>query len=306
MRQKTLKKEIKCTGIGLHKGEKVHLTLKPAPEDHGIVFWIKQYHQTFVLKLTPSAVTETTLATSIAKDNVQLATVEHLLAAIQGLEIDNLIIEVEGDEVPIMDGSATSFVFLMRSVGIKKQSAPKKVLALKKEVNFKDGKKRILARPYPGLKIKYHIEFPHPLIGKQTFVYENSPENFIKQLAKARTFGFLKQVELLHQLGKAKGGSLDNAIVLDEYGVINAEGLRFKDEFVRHKILDFLGDILLIGLPLQGYFEVYCSGHKFNNEFIRFLNSNRDLYLEEKVLQDLIPVPTKQEKWLKAKEPALA
>ncbi|WP_456324025.1 UDP-3-O-acyl-N-acetylglucosamine deacetylase, partial [Desulfonauticus submarinus] len=284
MRQKTLKKTISCAGIGLHEGKKVKLTLKPADENTGIVFWLRKNHNVHAFNLNPYLVTETTLATTIGYKDKQIATVEHLLAAIQGLEIDNLIIEVEGDEIPIMDGSATSFVFLMRSVGIRKQHAPKKVLAIKNKIEFKDGDKKIIARPYPGLKVKYHINFPHPLIGKQTFCYSNSSENFIKHLAKARTFGFLQQVELLKKMGKAKGGSLENAIVLDEYNVINPDGLRFKDEFVRHKTLDFLGDMMLLGLPMWGYFEVYFSGHAFNNQFVRFLDKNKNFYLQELTL----------------------
>jgi len=286
MRQKTIKKDISCSGIGLHEGKKVNLTLKPAPENTGIVFWLKKGRERVSLDLNPYYVSDTLLATTLSKDNKQVATVEHLLGAIQGLEIDNLYIEVEGEELPIMDGSATSFVFLMRSVGLKKQNAPKKVLGITKPLKIENGNKKIEARPYKGLKIHYEIDFSHPLIGRQTYTYINSPERFVTEIAKARTFGFLKDVEMLQQAGKAKGGSLENALVLDEYGLINTDGLRFKDEFVRHKILDFLGDILLIGMPLWGEFKVSCSGHAFNNHFVRFLLENKDHYLTEITLSE--------------------
>lgn len=306
MRQKTLKKEISCSGIGLHEGEKVNLTLKPAPENTGIVFWLKKGKEKVSLDLNPNYVKDTLLATTLIKDKNRLATVEHLLGAIQGLEIDNLYIEVEGEEIPIMDGSATSFVFLMRSVGFRKQNAAKKVLAIKKPLLLKDQHKKIEARPYEGLKIIYEINFDHPLIGKQVYTYKNSPENFVQEIAKARTFGFLKDVELLQKNGKAKGGSLENAIVLDEYGLINTDGLRFKDEFVRHKILDFLGDILLIGMPLWGEFKVSCSGHAFNNQFVRFLASNKNIYLQEISLEEDKFTPQKKEIMEKTPEVVLA
>jgi len=292
MLQKTLKKEVSFSGVGLHSGQKIQVTLKPAPIDTGIVFWLEKNTGKEVIALNPDKIQDTTLATTIGNDGPQLATVEHLLAALSGLNLDNVIIEIDGPEVPIMDGSATSFVFLIRSAGIKKQSAGKKVLGLKQKIIFEQNDKKIIARPYSGLKISYHIYYPHPLIQKQKFNYLHSPQNFIHDVAKARTFGFVKDIEKLQQMGKAKGGSLENAVVLDEYDVLNPEGLRFHDEFVRHKILDFLGDLTVFGSPLQGYFEVYYGGHSLHKEFLSFLYQNQELYLEELALAKDQPLAT--------------
>ena len=183
-----------------------------------------------------------------------------------------------------MDGSAASFVYLLKQAGVRKLNKARKVMAVKKAVDFEQDGKYIKARPHDGLRIDYTIEFAHPLIGRQRMELEITPDNFAKELAKARTFGFMKEVDYLHANGLALGGSLDNAVVLDEYNVLNAEGLRFKDEFVRHKILDFVGDIATFGAPIHGHFEVFASGHALNNAFLRHLDENRDLYLEEKVL----------------------
>lgn len=281
MKQHTIKKEIKCSGIGLHSGQRVSLCLRPAPENSGIVFECQTRGSRRSLRLSPYNVRSTDLATTLGSDDFQVSTVEHLLASLAGLGIDNLFIEVTGSELPIMDGSAASFVFLIRSAGIRKQKALKKVLTFKKPVQFVEDNRWIRVHPGRDMGIDYTIDFDHPMVGRQNFVYQNEPDNFIKHLARARTFGFLRDVEKLQSMGLALGGSLDNAVVLDEFGVVNPGGMRFNDELVRHKVLDFMGDMALMGMPLWGYFEVHCSGHAFNNSFLRFLDSNRDDLLVE-------------------------
>ncbi|QGY41002.1 UDP-3-O-acyl-N-acetylglucosamine deacetylase [Pseudodesulfovibrio cashew] len=284
MLQRTIHKTVRCTGIGLHSGKQVELVLRPAAEDTGILFSLKNGSGSTFLTPAPSLVVETGLATVLGDGRETVATVEHLLATVSGMGIDNIHIEVTGRELPIMDGSAASFVYLLKQAGVRKQSRSRRVLAVKKNVEFEQDGKFIKARPYDGFLVDYTIEFAHPLIGTQQMRLEITPENFSSEIAKARTFGFLKEVDYLHANGLALGGSLDNAIVLDEYGVLNAEGLRFKDEFVRHKLLDFVGDMAVIGAPLQGRFEVFASGHAMNNAFLRHLDENRDLYLESKIL----------------------
>jgi UDP-3-O-[3-hydroxymyristoyl] N-acetylglucosamine deacetylase len=261
----------------------VDLVLRPAAEDTGILFSLRDGSGSTFLTPAPSLVVETSLATVLGDGRETVATVEHLLASINGMGIDNIHIEVTGKEVPIMDGSAASFVYLLKQAGVRTLNKPRKVLAFKKAVEFEQDGKYIKASPFDGLRVDYTIEFAHPLIGRQHMAMEITPENFTQHLAKARTFGFLKEVDYLHANGLALGGSLDNAVVLDEYNILNAEGLRFEDEFVRHKMLDFVGDIATFGARLQGHFEVFASGHALNNAFLRHLDENRDLYLEEKV-----------------------
>jgi len=284
MSQTTIHKSVRCTGIGLHSGKQVELVLRPAAEDTGILFALRNGTGSTFLTPAPSLVVETSLATVLGDGRETVATVEHLLAAISGMGIDNIQVEVIGKELPIMDGSAASFVYLLKQAGVRKLNKARKVMAIKKAVDFEQDGKYIKARPHDGLRIDYTIEFAHPLIGRQQMQLEITPENFAKEVAKARTFGFLKEVDYLHANGLALGGSLDNAVVLDEYNILNAEGLRFQDEFVRHKLLDFVGDIAIFGTPLQGHFEVFASGHALNNEFLRHLDENRELYLEEKIV----------------------
>lgn len=286
MSQTTIHKSVRCTGIGLHSGKQVELVLRPAAEDTGILFALRNGSGSTFLTPAPSLVVETSLATVLGDGRETVATVEHLLAAVNGMGIDNIQIEVIGKELPIMDGSAASFVYLLKQAGVRKLGKARKVMAIKKAVEFEQDGKYIKARPYDGLRIDYTIEFAHPLIGRQQMQLEITPENFAKEVAKARTFGFLKEVDYLHANGLALGGSLDNAVVLDEYNILNAEGLRFEDEFVRHKMLDFVGDMAIFGAPLQGHFEVFASGHALNNEFLRHLDENRALYLEEKLVAD--------------------
>ena len=284
MLQATIKKSVRCTGIGLHSGKQVELTLLPAAEDTGILFSLRSGSGSAFMTPAPSLVVDTGLATVLGDGRETVATVEHLLAAVSGMGIDNVIIEVSGKELPIMDGSAASFVYLLKQAGVRRQAKPRSVMAVKKALEFEQDGKYIKARPHDGFFIDYTIEFAHPLIGSQRMELEITPDNFVSEIAKARTFGFLKEVDYLHANGLALGGSLDNAIVLDEYGVLNAEGLRFKDEFVRHKLLDFIGDMAVLGAPLQGHFEVFASGHAMNNAFLRHIEENSELYLESKTL----------------------
>jgi UDP-3-O-[3-hydroxymyristoyl] N-acetylglucosamine deacetylase len=286
MHQLTIRKAIECSGIGLHSGRKVSLSLRPADEDSGIIFIVTGSSGERMLKPAPDGVVCTGLATTLGQGDCRVATVEHLLAAIRGMGIDNIIVQTDGGEIPIMDGSAASFVLLLKNAGIRTQSAPKRILALKKDIVFEREDKWIKARPARGFAVNYAISFDHPLVGRQKRRFSLSDQDFARHIARARTFGFLRDVEHLQKHGLALGGSLENAVVLDEYGVVNPEGLRFEDEFVRHKILDFIGDMALLDYPLWGSFSVYCSGHALNNEFLRYLSANRDEYLELVTLSD--------------------
>lgn len=293
MLQTTIHKTVRCTGTGLHSGKQVELTLRPAAENTGILFSLEGDSGRTFLTPKPELVVGTGLATTLGTGKESIATVEHLLAAVSALGIDNIHIEVNGTEVPIMDGSAASFVYLLNQAGVRRLGKPKKVLAIKKAVEFKKDGKYIKAEPHDGYQVDYTIEFAHPAIGRQRMEMDVCPEQFASDIAKARTFGFLKEVEYLHANGLALGGSLDNAIVLDDYAVLNTEGLRYEDEFVRHKLLDFIGDMAVMGLPLQGRFEVFASGHEMNNAFLRYLADNREEFLEEITLGE--PVPVREE-----------
>jgi len=274
MHQKTIRKPVQCAGIGLHSGRKVELTLSPAAPDTGIVFSVRHGEDWRHITPGPDNVSDTGLATTLSDGTAKVATVEHLLAAIRGVGLDNLHIRVSGSEVPIMDGSAASFVFLLRSAGLVEQPASRRFLKLTRPMALMRDGKSVRALPYDGFAVDYAIDFNHPLIGRQDMSLDVTPDSFVRRLAKARTFGFLRDVERMQRAGLALGGSLDNAVVLDEYGVVNPEGLRFKDEFVRHKILDFVGDMAVAPLPLLARFEVRYSGHALNNEFLRFLLEN--------------------------------
>jgi UDP-3-O-[3-hydroxymyristoyl] N-acetylglucosamine deacetylase len=284
MLQHTIKKTIQCSGVGLHSGKMVTLVLRPAEENSGINFYTSTPAGSLRISPRPEQVIATGLATTIGDCHASISTVEHLLAAVRGLGLDNIRIDVHGGELPIMDGSAAPFVLLIKSAGLKRQSAPRRVLRVKKPLTHTGGGKSIEAEPYDGFLVDYVIDFTHPLIGVQKLSLELTPESF-GEVAKARTFGFLREVEAMRERGLALGGSLDNSVVLDEHGVVNQEGLRCPDEFVRHKILDFIGDMAMLDLPLQGKFKVACSGHSLNNQFLRVLNANRSIYLEEIALK---------------------
>jgi UDP-3-O-[3-hydroxymyristoyl] N-acetylglucosamine deacetylase len=266
------------------------MVLKPAPADTGVIFSLLTKNGRQVVVPEPGRVVGTGLATTLGTERAKVSTVEHLLAALVGLEIDNVLVEVDGEEIPILDGSASVYVYLINSAGIRVLDRPREVAKIKRSLVFEQDGKRVVAKPYNGLKIDYRISFPHPQIGTQHFCFESTPLNFSHRIARARTFGFMKDVEWLQKNGLALGGSLENAVVFDDYGVVNPEGLRFADEMVRHKILDFMGDIAVGSHRLWGHFEVSCSGHDFNNRFMRYLFDNHSEFLEFVALEDAASV----------------
>ena len=273
--QRTLRDNVSCTGIGLHSGEKVRMTIKPAPPDFGIRFIRKDLPGKCSIKACSDNVINTTMCTILGKNGNQVSTIEHLMATFFGFGIDNAIIEIDGPEVPIMDGSSASFIYLLKSAGIKEQKKSKEFILIKKTINIREGNKSITIKPSKKLKISFTIDFHHPLISNQQYDFSFSGKNFIDEISRARTFGFLKDIEALREAGLAKGGSLDNAIVIDDFKVINEDGLRYHNEFVRHKILDFLGDIAVMGTPIIGHFFVNKSGHALNHAMLRKLSSNQ-------------------------------
>ncbi len=268
-RQHTTKKKVSFAGVGLHSGKRVKLTVKPAPADTGIRFVRSDLDHKVTIPAYMNRVVNTFLATTISEDNVRISTTEHLLAALHGLGIDNAVIELDNNEVPIMDGSAAPFVRMLRKVERKRQKAARKVLKITREIFWKQDGSEIRILPYDGLKITCGIDFDHPMIKNQSYTINVSPDSFIKEIASARTFGFLEEVEKLRENGLALGGSLDNAIVVDQTGILNDEGLRFPDEFVRHKILDLLGDLALLGCPLQGHVIANKAGHTQHLELMK-------------------------------------
>jgi UDP-3-O-[3-hydroxymyristoyl] N-acetylglucosamine deacetylase len=280
MKQTTLKKEIRCSGVGLHSGQKVEMVLKPAPADTGVIFSLLTATGRQYVVPEPDRVVGTGLATTIGSERAKVSTVEHLLAALAGLEVDNVVVEVDGEEIPILDGSASVYVYLINSAGIRALNCPRRIARVVRPMVFEQDGKRVSVKPYNGLRIDYAISFDHPMIGSQTFSFESTPQSFSRRIARARTFGFMRDVEWLQKNGLALGGTLENAVVFDDYGVVNPEGLRFDDEMVRHKILDFMGDISVGSHRLWGHFDVSCSGHDFNNRFVRYLFENSSEYLE--------------------------
>jgi UDP-3-O-[3-hydroxymyristoyl] N-acetylglucosamine deacetylase len=273
IKQRTLRNEIKATGVGLHSGQKVFMTLKPAPVDSGIVFRRTDMNPVAEIHATAENVGETTLSTTLIENGAKVSTVEHLLSAMAGLGIDNAIVEVSAPEVPIMDGSAGPFVFLIQSAGIQEQNAPKKFIRIKKELKVEDGDKTARLLPFDGFKVSFKIDFDHPVFRNRKVDAEIdfSSTSFVKEVSRARTFGFMHEVEYLRSQGLAKGGSFDNAIIVDEYRILNEDGLRYDDEFVKHKILDAIGDLYLLGHSLIGEFSAYKSGHALNNQTLRAL-----------------------------------
>ncbi len=273
IRQRTLKHIIRATGVGLHTGEKVYMTLRPAAPNTGIVFHRVDLAPPVAIKADPYHVGDTRLASCLEQDGVRVSTVEHLMSALAGLGIDNLYVDLTSGEVPIMDGSAGPFVFLLQSAGIEEQPAAKKFIRILQPVEVSSGDKSARFAPHPGFKIEFSIDFDHP-------VFENSAKSvcvdfattsYVKEVSRARTFGFMHEVEWMRGQGLALGGSLDNAIVLDEYRVLNNDGLRYDDEFVKHKVLDAIGDLYLLGHPVIGLFAAHKSGHALNNALLRRL-----------------------------------
>ena len=280
IRQRTLKTTIRATGVGLHTGDKVYLTLRPAPVDTGIVFRRVDLDPIVEIDAKPENVGDTTLSTCLVKDGVRISTVEHLLSAMAGLGLDNAYIDVSAPEVPIMDGSASPFVFLLQSAGVTEQNAPKKFIKIKKKVTVEDGDKKATFEPFDGFKVAFTIDFDHPVFKKssQTSVIDFSTTSFVKEVSRARTFGFMKDIEFLRANNLALGGSQDNAIVMDDFRVLNEDGLRYDDEFVKHKILDAIGDLFLLGHSLIGSFIGYKSGHALNNQLIRTLMADESTW----------------------------
>jgi len=274
-RQRTLKDEVGCTGIGLHSGKKVRLAIKPAPPDTGIKFIRKDLTGHPVIDAHFENVTDTNLSTTISNNGYKVSTIEHLMAAFFGLGIDNARVELDGPEVPAMDGSSAPFIFLLKSAGIKEQKDPKRFIIIKKTFKLQDGNRSVCIYPSKELKISYTIDFRHPMLRNQKYELSFSGKDFINEISRARTFGFLKDVRILRENGLAKGGSLDNAIVIDDFRIINEDGLRYKDEFVRHKILDFIGDLAILGSPVIGHFEVQKSGHFLNQFMLRELMNGK-------------------------------
>lgn len=282
--QRTLKSITKAVGVGLHSGQRVELTLRPAAPDTGIVFRRVDLSQPVDIAISALAVTDTRLASTISNGNVKVFTVEHLMSACAGLGLDNLYIDITAEEVPILDGSASSFVFLLQSAGIELQNAPKRFVRLLKTIEVSEGEgptiKWARLSPYDGYKLSFEIDFDHPAVDStgQRLEFDMGSDLYTRDIARARTFGFTKDVEIMRANGLAMGGGLDNAIVMDDYKVLNSDGLRYKDEFVKHKILDAMGDLYLLGKPLLAAYSAFRSGHALNNKLLRQLLAHPDAY----------------------------
>lgn len=273
IKQRTLKNTIRATGVGLHTGEKVYLTIQPAEANSGIIFRRVDLAEPVTIKATPNNVGETVLSTTLVSGDVKISTIEHLLSAFAGLGIDNAIIDVSAAEVPIMDGSAGPFVFLLQSAGVEEQDCPKQYIRIKRPIKVEEGDKWAAFEPFDGFKVTFTIDFEHPAFEDhlKTATMDFSSTTFVKEVSRARTFGFMKDIDMLRENNLALGGSLDNAIVVDEDKVLNEDGLRCADEFVKHKILDAIGDLYLLGHSLIGQFTGYKSGHGLNNKLLRAL-----------------------------------
>lgn len=280
VKQRTLKNSIRATGVGLHTGEKVMLALRPAPVDTGIVFRRTDLDPAVRLHAHAEQVGDTRLSTTLLNGKVRVSTVEHLLSALAGLGIDNAFIDISAPEIPIMDGSAGPFVFLIQSAGIEQQNAPKRFIRIKKPIMVKDQDKWVKFLPYDGFKISFTIDFDHPAFHHdyQHAEFDFAKTSFVKEVSRARTFGFMREIELLRENNLALGGSLDNAVVMDDYRILNEDGLRYEDEFVKHKILDAVGDLYLLGHSLIGTFQGYKSGHELNNKLLRCLLADRSAW----------------------------
>ena len=280
IRQRTLRNSIKTTGVGLHTGDKVLLTLCPAPVDTGIVFRRTDLNPVAEIPARADLVGETTLSTCLIHGEARVSTIEHLLSAMAGLGVDNAYVDVTAPEIPIMDGSAAPFVFLLQSAGIVEQHAAKKFIRVRKEVTVTDGDKTASFLPLEGFKISFGIDFDHPVFKHRaaTTEIDFSTTSFVREVSRARTFGFVEEIEYLRSKGLARGGSMDNAVVIDDYKVLNQGGLRYDDEFVKHKVLDAIGDLYLLGYSLIGEYRAFKSGHALNNQALRTLIANKDAW----------------------------
>ncbi|WP_144112206.1 UDP-3-O-acyl-N-acetylglucosamine deacetylase [Paraburkholderia sp. BCC1886] len=280
LKQRTIKSIVKTVGIGVHSGRKVELTLRPAGPDTGIVFTRVDLPTPVEIPANTMSIGDTRLASVLQKDGVRVSTIEHLMSACAGLGIDNMYVDVTAEEIPIMDGSASTFVFLIQSVGVEQQNAPKKFIKVIKPVEIVDGDKFARLDPFFGFKLKFTIDFRHPAVDKtgQALEVDFANTSYIRDIARARTFGYAHEVEMLRELGLARGASLDNAIALDEYRILNNDGLRYDDEFVKHKMLDAIGDLYVVGHPLLASYTAYKSGHGLNNLLLRELLAHEDAY----------------------------
>ena len=273
IKQRTLKNVIRATGVGLHTGKKIYLALRPAPANVGIVFRRIDFDDPVEIEAKPDNVGDTMLSTSLVKGDIKISTVEHLLSALAGFGIDNAYIDLSSDEVPIMDGSAGPFVFLIQSAGVKEQNAPKRFMRIKEKIRVEDHDKWAMFEPFEGFKVGFTIEFDHPMFheGNCKAEIDFSTTSYVKEVSRARTFGFMRDVEFLQENNLALGGSLDNVVVVDNYRILNEDGLRYEDECVKHKILDAIGDLYLLGHSLIGSFTGFKSGHALNNRLLRKL-----------------------------------
>lgn len=292
IKQRTLKNVIRATGVGLHTGKKVYLTLRPAAINTGIVFRRVDMDGQPEIKASPEFVGDTRLSTSLEKGDVKISTVEHLLSAMAGMGIDNAYVDLSAPEVPIMDGSAGPFVFLIQSAGIEEQNAPKRFIRIKRTVKVQEDDKWASFEPFDGFKVGFTIDFDHPAFRKEgrSAVVDFSTTSFVKEVSRARTFGFMRDIEKLRERELALGGSLDNAVVVDDYRVLNEDGLRYEDEFVKHKILDAIGDLYLLGHSLIGAFTGYKSGHALNNRLLCALMADESAW-EEVTFDDVSSAP---------------
>lgn len=290
--QRTLQNTIRATGVGLHSGEKVFLTLRPAPVDTGIVFRRVDLEPVVEIPARADLVTETMLCTGLARDGGKAMTVEHLMSAMAGLGIDNAYVDLSAPEVPIMDGSSGPFIFLLQSAGIVEQRAPKRFIRILSPIEVRDGDKVARFEPHDGFRLDFTVDFDHPAIptSRSRAVVEFSTENYIREVSRARTFGFMRDLEFMRERNLGLGGSMDNAIVLDEFRVLNDDGLRYADEFVRHKILDAVGDLYLAGHPILGAYIGYKSGHALNNKLVRALLAQREAWVLT-TFEDAAPSP---------------
>lgn len=280
IKQRTLKNVIKATGITLHGGERAEITLRPAPVNTGIIFSRTDLNPIVDIPANALNVGETTLSTTLIKDGVRVSTVEHLLSAFAGLGIDNAYVDVTAPEIPIMDGSAGPFVFLIQSAGIEEQSAPKRFIRIKEKIKITDGDKWVTLEPFDGFKVTFTIDFKHPLFKSNTMTtsLDFSSLSYVKEVSRARTFGFMADFEKLQSMNLARGASLDNAIAIDDFRILNEDGLRYENEFVKHKILDAVGDLYLLGSSLVGAFSGYKSGHALNNRILRELLARKEAW----------------------------
>lgn len=280
IKQKTIYNSVKATGVGIHTGKNINMFLRPAPEGTGIVFRRIDRRPAVEIPALATRVNETTMSTRVAEGDVSVGTTEHLLSALSGLGVDNCYVDIDGPEVPIMDGSASVFVFMIASAGVREQDAPKRFLKVLKTITVEEDGKRAELRPYNGFRLTFDIDFDHPAFDKQPSraCVEMSETTFVREVSRARTFGFKRDIELLRSMNLALGGSMDNAIVVDDTGIANEDGLRFDDEFVKHKLLDAIGDLYLVGASILGEYHGVRSGHALNNRLARALLADEDAW----------------------------